>query len=344
MGVCIPMSVRSSIKREVPVRTVVWTVTIRSIKLFLLGFILNTLGGWLDVSRLRVPGVLQRFAISYFVVFLVGYSFTPAKPRSYNNKVLAIIQDILHLAPQWVLMSLILLAHQLILFLSSSPGCLRGYLGPGGLHDWAPDHNNTGCIGGITGYIDKQFFTADHIYGNPTAKGVYSASAFDPEGLLGSLGSIFQVWIGYQAGYILQVHSGHIARVTRWLVWAALTGALAAVLCLGSQNDGFVPVNKNLWSISFVLVTSCFAFILLSVLYVVIDVKKLWKGQPFFYAGMNSILLYCGHSVGYNIFPFHFVIGDMRTHAAKLPEAMTGPLLWLIIAFILYRKKIFITV
>merc|ERR1719507_949020 len=61
MGVCIPMSVRSTIKRETPVRTVVWTVTIRSIKLFLLGFILNTLGGWLDASRLRVPGVLQRF-------------------------------------------------------------------------------------------------------------------------------------------------------------------------------------------------------------------------------------------------------------------------------------------
>mgnify|MGYP007048367074 CR=1 FL=1 len=155
MGVCIPMSVRSSIKREVPVKTVVWTVTIRSIKLFLLGFILNTLGGWLDVSRLRVPGVLQRFAISYFVVFLIGYSFTPAKPRSYNNKVLASLQDILHLAPQWFLMSFVLIAHQLILFMASSPGCLRGYLGPGGLHDWSPDHNNSGCIGGITGYIDK---------------------------------------------------------------------------------------------------------------------------------------------------------------------------------------------
>ena len=53
--------------------------------------------------------------------------------------------------------------------------------------------------------VMQQFFTSDHIYGNPTAKGVYSASAFDPEGLLGSLASIFQVWIGYQAGYILQV-------------------------------------------------------------------------------------------------------------------------------------------
>ena len=155
MGVCIPMSVRSNIKRETPAKTVVWTVTVRSIKLFLLGFILNTLGGWINVSRLRVPGVLQRFAISYFVVFLVGYSFTPAQPRSYNNKVLASIRDILHLAPQWIIMTIILLVHQLILFLASAPGCLRGYLGPGGLHDWSLEHNNTGCIGGITGFIDK---------------------------------------------------------------------------------------------------------------------------------------------------------------------------------------------
>ena len=63
MGVCIPMSVRSAIKRETPVRTVVWQVTVRAVKLFLLGFILNTLGGWIQLGRLRVPGVLQVFDI-----------------------------------------------------------------------------------------------------------------------------------------------------------------------------------------------------------------------------------------------------------------------------------------
>ena len=46
-----------------------------------------------------------------------------------------------------------------------------------------------------------------------------------------------------------------------------------------------MPINKNLWSISFVLVTSCFAFALLAALYVLIDLKHWWKGQPFFYAG-----------------------------------------------------------
>jgi hypothetical protein len=33
------------------------------------------------------------------------------------------------------------------------------------------------------------------------------------------------------------------------------------------------------------MVTTCFAFLLLSVLYTLVDVKEYWKGQPWFYAG-----------------------------------------------------------
>ena len=66
MGVCIPMSVRSAVKKETPARTFIWGVTVRSVKLFLLGFILNTLG-WTDLAKLRVPGVLLR---AYFCIFI----------------------------------------------------------------------------------------------------------------------------------------------------------------------------------------------------------------------------------------------------------------------------------
>jgi len=344
MGVCIPMSVKSCIKKETPVKTVVWQVTVRSVKLFILGFILNTLGGWITLSKLRVPGVLQRFGICYFVVFIIGYTFTRSETRQSAGLWWAKIADIVNLLPQWVVMLCILATHQLVTYLVAAPGCDAGYTGPGGLHNWTPKKDNMGCIGGITGYIDKAFFTTPHIYGNPTAKGVYSASAFDPEGIFGCLTSIFQVFLGYQAGYTMQLYSGTVDRIGRWVGWSVLTGAIGALLCGASQNDGWVPVNKNLWSISFVMVTSSFAFLLLAVLYFLIDHKHLWKGQPFFYAGMNSILLYCGHQVGYNLFPFHFMIGDMRTHAAKLPESLWGPTLWLVIAFILYRKKVFVTV
>ena len=143
---------------------------------------------------------------------------------------------------------------------------------------------------------------------------------------------------------IIQVFPGHRDRLTRWAAWSLVTGGLGALLCGASQEGGWVPINKNLWSISFVLITSCFAFALLAFLYVLIDLKHWWKGQPFFYAGMNSILLYCGHQIGWMITPFHWALNNMETHAARLPEAMWGVALWLIISFVLYRKKIFITV
>jgi len=339
MGVCIPMSVASMTKRETPTKTVIWTVTVRSFKLFALGFILNTLGGWIDLTKLRVPGVLQRFGICYWVVTLLGWSLSGLiKARK------GFLGDILPLLPHWTAALLILAAHQCVVYLVPAPGCPPGYAGPGGLHDFSEERNYTGCIGGITGYIDRAVLSTPHIYGNPTAKAVYKAGAFDPEGILGCLATIFQVFLGYQAGYTLQIFSDHKQRLSRWIGWGIVTGGLGALLCGASQENGWVPLNKNLWSISFVLVTTSFAFFLLSFLYFMIDQKRFWKGQPFFYAGMNSILLYCGHQVGYNLFPFHFMYGAMRTHAAKLPEAMWGASLWMIIAFVLYRKKVFVTV
>jgi len=348
MGVCVPMSVKSNLKRETPLHQIIWQVTKRSVKLFCFGFILNTLGNWIHLEKLRVPGVLQRFAIAYFIVatmanVLAHMSFV--SKLSKNSKS-GLFKDVLDLAPHWFLMLGLLLVHQLIMWLVPAPGCLQGYRGPGGLHDWSPDRNNTGCIGGITGYIDRQFFGTAHIYGNPTPKSVYnSVLAFDPEGIFGSLTTIFQVWLGYQAGYTLQVYSDSKPKVAIiWLCWSVITGGLGCLLCGGRQFGGWIPLNKNLWSLSFVLVTSSFAFILLAILYFVIDMRNWWKGQPFVYAGMNSILLYNGHMVGYQLFPWHFMIGDMKNHAAKLPEALWGMSLWMFIAFVLYKKRVFITV
>ena len=36
------------------------------------------------------------------------------------------------------------------------------------------------------------------------------------------------------------------------------TGVIALGLCGGSKNDGWMPLNKNLWSPSFVFTTACF--------------------------------------------------------------------------------------
>ena len=59
--------------------------------------------------------------------------------------------------------------------------------------------------------------------------------------------SVFQVFLGVQAGTTLLVFSGWKQRVARWLSWAVLTGTVAGVLCNFSRDDGWIPINKSLW-------------------------------------------------------------------------------------------------
>lgn len=62
-------------------------------------------------------------------------------------------------------------------------------------------------------------------------------------------------------------------------------GILAGCFCGWRKEGGLIPVNKNLWSLSYVLTTACFAFLLLSFFYVVIDKWQWWSGNPLRYAG-----------------------------------------------------------
>lgn len=61
------------------------------------------------------------------------------------------------------------------------------------------------------------------------------------------------------------------------------------------------------------------------------------------FIGMNGLLLYVGHMVCYQNFPFHWSIGNMDNRALRLCEAIWGPGLWTIIAYIMHRKRIYIT-
>ena len=63
----------------------------------------------------------------------------------------------------------------------------------------------------------------------------------------GSMLAVFQVFLGVQAGTTLLIYQDWRSRVKRWLSWAVLAGFLAALLCQASKNQGWIPVNKNLW-------------------------------------------------------------------------------------------------
>lgn len=66
---------------------------------------------------------------------------------------------------------------------------------------------------------------------------------------------------------------------------------IAGGLCSFSQNEGLIPINKNLWSLSFVLGTSSIAFLVFTIVYWLVDVSFYWTGKPFVFAGISKSII-----------------------------------------------------
>ncbi|KAJ8957118.1 hypothetical protein NQ318_007334 [Aromia moschata] len=342
MGVCIPISLSSSFKRDVPNKTIMQHVVKRSIKLFLIGIFL---GSGSDLKYLRIFGVLQRFGVAYLVVTTVCvYCINRSKIQNKDDAP-GLFDDILTLTKGWAINFAVLILHTIIIFCVSAPDCPKGYMGPGGLHK---NLSYVKCIGGATGYIDS-WILGNHSYQHPTIYDVYESKPFDPEGIVGCLPTVFHVFIGVQTGVTLLIYKKHSQRLIRWLLWSVITGLIGGALCGFSKEDGIIPVNKNLWSISFVMVTSSVAFALLSLCYVLVDVRKYWSGKPFLFAGMNAILMYIGHEMTDGHFPVRWYMkndfGDSRrNHFLALLSDTWAAGIWVLVSYYLYKINYFFTV
>lgn len=340
MGASMAISLRSQLRSSVSRKHLFLRVLQRSVTLVALGVILNSSGeNKNSIKKLRLPGVLQRIGLAYFVV--ASLETVLMKPQgSFQYGRWLVIQDILDSWLQWLVILTLTATHTLLTLLLPVPDCPTGYLGPGGLHNYSFSPN---CTGGAAGYIDRIVFGENHIYQHPTCQSIYdTVLPYDPEGLLGTMTSVLLVYLGVQAGRIILCYHYTFSRLSRWTVWAAVVGLTAGILCNFSKNDGVIPVNKNLWSLSFVLALASMAFLLQSVLYLLVDAKCWWSGSPFCYAGMNSIVMYIGHEVTRRMFPWSWQ-PFYRSHEEYLAMNLWGTTLWMMIAFALYKKKLFIS-
>ena len=170
---------------------------------------------------------------------------------------------------------------------------------------------------------------------------------FDPEGLLSALGSIAQVLLGAYCGKLIieSKKDNHkiIEKISIFGIILLFIGLL--------MNYGF-PINKSLWSSSFVLTTSGFATLFLALLIWIIDVNnyKKWS-NPFECFGVNPLYLYVQASLLATIFNM-FGIKDLVCDACLLPcfGAYGASFLWAVLfvvlnwipGYILYRNKIYI--
>ncbi|XP_077705534.1 heparan-alpha-glucosaminide N-acetyltransferase isoform X2 [Canis aureus] len=344
MGSSIFLSMTSMLQRGCSKFRLLGKIAWRSFLLFCIGVVIvnpNYCLGPLSWDKVRIPGVLQRLGVTYFVVAVLELIFAKPVPESCASERRCFsLRDIILSWPQWLFILLLESIWLGLTFFLPVPGCPTGYLGPGGIGDLGKYPN---CTGGAAGYIDRLLLGDDHIYQHPSSAVLYHTKVpYDPEGILGTISSIVMAFLGIQAGKILLYYKDQTKDILiRFTAWCCFLGLISVALTKISENEGFIPINKNLWSISYVTTLSSFAFFILLILYPIVDVKGLWTGTPFFYPGMNSILVYVGHEVFENYFPFQWKLEDNQSHKEHLTQNIVATALWVLIAYILYKKKVF---
>jgi predicted acyltransferase len=193
--------------------------------------------------------------------------------------------------------------------------------------------------------LDVAVFGENHIY---SGYGI----PFDPEGLLGVLTGTCTIIIGYMIGMMIRSSSKRYAETRAEEdspvgVSAKLFCMSAVALIAGLALDLVVPVNKPLWSVSYVIYTAGWAMFVLALLTYMIDVKG-WQ-KPFFpfkALGMNALALFVLSGLimkviwRYTDWDYTQVFGV--SEGMSLLFAVLYLIPHLLIAIFLYRKKIFI--
>jgi len=192
--------------------------------------------------------------------------------------------------------------------------------------------------GNLVGYIDRIIF-GHHLY----------TPHFDPEGLLSTIPAISSVLFGVLAGHLIKSDKSNNEKAVL-LFFSANIGLL-----LGLIVDVWFPINKHLWSSSYVLFTTGFALHFLAMCFWLIDMEgyKKWA-QPFVWYGMNALAVYVLSSA---LAKFLYVVGAKTfinesilqpiigyPYLASLAYPILHLLFWLWIMRVMYKNKIFIKV
>ena len=198
--------------------------------------------------------------------------------------------------------------------------------------------------------IDQFLLGKSHLY-------VGTGIQFDPEGLLSTIPSVVTVLIGFLVGTMIKTTNDHEDNAQRMAV-------LGSLLIIIGWLWGFIfPINKQIWTSSYVLYTGGIAIILLAGLIWLVDIKKInWWTKPFVILGSNAIFLYALSSIwvkillkisfelegkmisGYSYFYktiFQPLAGNIN---GSLLFAFFHVVIFLIILTWMYRKKIYIKI
>ena len=181
---------------------------------------------------------------------------------------------------------------------------------------------------------------------------------WDPEGILSTLPAVGSAMLGIFTGNLLRSEKDPTTKT----VWLYVGGSVLMVA--GWIWSFWFPMNKNIWTSSYVLWTAGLGLNFLAFCYWFIDVKKItWWIKPFQVYGMNAITVFFlsgivgrimymvkwtgadGNIVTIQSYLFNtFFLSWMQPINASLAWAIFYILAWLGLMWILYAKKIFIKV
>ncbi|KAJ9061054.1 hypothetical protein DSO57_1024495 [Entomophthora muscae] len=263
MGMAIPLALGS-----IPINTGLWLrVVKRSVLLWAIGGFLNGFP-FTDrdlTSTYRYVGVLQRLGLCYFVlsvVFLLSRKYREAG-GIYLRYVFPISS---------------LLIWFLVTYFVNVPGCGRGLLTPK-------------CS--AQGYIDTLVWGMDHNY---------QSAGYDPEGILSTATSLVTCWLGVMLGINLRKTRHLLCDMTSlFRKVAQLLLAGLTLMFLAYVMNTFVPIIKNLWTPTFVLVSGGVSLCLLGLLMYLIDILNLLSSsvkpirfvlRSLLKVGANPLLIY----------------------------------------------------
>ncbi len=229
----------------------------------------------------------------------------------------------------WILAGLLLIGYWAAMQLIPVPGYGAGNLTP---------------EGNLGGYIDQIILGKQHLYrGGP----------FDPEGLFSTLPALVTVLAGYFTGDWLRKQPIK----SRTSVNLAIFGLIC--LIIGRLWGFLFPINKQLWTSSYVVFTAGWAMLVLALCYELIEVrgKRRW-GLPLEVMGLNAIFLFVASGFFARIL-LKTKVGTETTYAwiyehlfRSWAGALNGSLLfaivmvsfWWLILYGMYRRRWFLKI
>jgi Uncharacterized conserved protein len=323
VGVAITLSLGKRVESGGGKSDVYRKIIKRAVLIFLLGLFLATFpfydfskGEWLDLSSVRIMGVLQRIAVCYLFAALI-FLHTNWRQQAAIAVALLLIY--------WALMTLV-----------PVPGCE------------VTSFNDKAC--NLSAYLDRLILGENHIW--------RSSKVYDPEGLLSTIPAISTALAGVLTGHWLRRKTDDYEKVSGFFFFGV------SLLALGYLWSLAFPINKSLWTSSYVVYTAGLALCFLGFCYWLIDIKG-YRGwtKPFVIFGVNPLALFVGSGVMARILGLikvsvadggqmslqkwifdTFFLSIAAPINASLMYAVAFILVWLFLMWLLYRKGIYIKV